>query len=174
MFSNPCPTRTSLTVSSTRAKCPAFCTITLALINLQLLHPKRHHLHTATRTDLPPPLRPNPQPSRHLSSIPPMLQQFLPTGIEVPPGRGALIRTLLLHRKSHAASCMCSCVGNTNQQSGDLPRVPPLFYKVPAGMGSGQMYDQATPRPHGCHYHHGLHPRPNRGSHWARSLADAL
>jgi len=135
---------------------------------------KRHHPHIAGPTDLLPPLRPDAQPPWDVPLADSLPQQFRPTGIGVPPCRGALIRTLLFHRKSHAASRACSCVGNTNQQNGDLPRLPPLLYQVPGGMRPGQTNDQGTSRPHGCHYHHGLYPRPKQDPHWARSLADAL
>ena len=63
-----------------------------ALINPKLLHPQRHHSHVASPTNLPPPLRPNPQPPRHLRSLHPLPQQLLPTGIEIPPGRRHLDR----------------------------------------------------------------------------------
>ena len=126
------------------------------LLSCQLLHPQRHHPHTASPTNLPPPLHPNPQPPRYLRCINPLAQKFLPAGIEVPPGRGALIRTLLFHRKSHAASRACSCVGNTNQQNGDLPRLPPLLYQVPAGTGPGHPHHPGATRPQGWKHHHDL------------------
>ena len=72
-----------------------------------LLHPQRHHPHTAGPTDLPPSLRPNPEPPRHLSSIHPLAQQLMPTGIEIPPGRWRIDQNALIPQE---ISCSELCV----------------------------------------------------------------
>ena len=59
---------------------------------LRIPNIKRHHPHTAGPTNLLPALCPNPQPPRHLACINPTAYKFLPTGIEIPPGRRHLDR----------------------------------------------------------------------------------
>ena len=80
---------------------------TLINTHNQIFTPKRHHPHTASPTNLPPPLRPNPEPPRHLSSIHPLAQQLLPTGIEIPPGQRHLDQNVLIPQE---ISCSEPCV----------------------------------------------------------------
>ena len=73
----------------------------------QLLHPLPHHPHTAGPTNLLPPLCPDPQPPWHLRRIHPLPQEFLPTGIEIPPGRRHLDQNALIPQE---ISCSEPCV----------------------------------------------------------------
>jgi len=68
---------------------------------------KSHHPQTASPTDLQPPLRPNPQPPRHLRRVHSLPQQFLPTGIKVPPGRWRIDQNALIPQE---ITCSEPCV----------------------------------------------------------------
>ena len=90
----------NIQIQKLEAKVPSLADQYLAASDLERCYvspsPKSHHPHTASPTNLLPPLCPNPQPPRHLRRLYPLPQQLLPACVEIPPGRRHLDRIAVI------------------------------------------------------------------------------
>ena len=59
-----------------------------------------------------------------------------------------------------------SRAGCGDQQTGDLPHLPPFIRHAPTGTGRRHPHDSGTTRPQRCENHHGLYPCAEQRSIW--------